>query len=121
MKAEKISNALFNTLKEYGAIKWHKSKHGSFYIKFRDVRLGSIRIADHKGRDRYSYTYEIFTDEEDCIKKSSIILNSIVNKSFEIKDFDPNVFIVYSSKQNGYIKLDTFQEYKNHILKKDMK
>ena len=59
-----IRKTLLKELKSYGIIDWHKSLHDSRYIKFRDCRLGSIRIANHPGRQKYNYTYEISTDDE---------------------------------------------------------
>ena len=84
-----ISDVLVESLKDYGAIKWHKNDNHSFYIKFRDVRLGSIRIANHKGRNKYHYTYEIYKDDKDIERKIDDTIHSIIEKSKSIKDFNP--------------------------------
>ena len=44
---KKVNDTFMSVLKPYGALEWHKSKYNSYYIKFKDTRLGSIRIADH--------------------------------------------------------------------------
>lgn len=42
---------------------YHVSNSGnSFYIRFKDARIGSIRISDHEGRDRYRYKYNLRSD-----------------------------------------------------------
>lgn len=44
---------------------YNKAKNtNSKYIKFRDSRLGSLRISDHVGRSKYSYRWQIRTDIE---------------------------------------------------------
>ena len=45
-----------------GCYVWHNAKHGSAYIRFDDPRIGSIRIADHKGRGHLSYRWNIRSD-----------------------------------------------------------
>ena len=119
MSISSITKHLLKELKEFGDIDWHESKHSSRYIKFRDTRLGSIRIADHKGRSKYSYTYEltdISTEEE-----INEVINSIKFKSMTINGFDPKNFIVYDSKIRAYITLSTFKEYKDHVLRKTIR
>lgn len=37
----------------------------SRYIRFHDKRMGSLRIADHHQRDRYNYTWNVWTDGEE--------------------------------------------------------
>jgi hypothetical protein len=54
---------LLNNLRHLGAIKWH-SNTTSFYIKFRDIRIGSVRLSNHNSRERYNYTYEYKSDKD---------------------------------------------------------
>jgi len=112
-----VSKYLLERLENYGSIKWHLSRHGSKYIKFRDVRLGSIRIADHNGRKKYNYTYEIFMDDENIKQSADVIINSVIQKSQILSNFNPYNYVVYSKSQSKYITVETFEEYKNAILK----
>lgn len=119
---KKVNDAFMSVLKQYGALEWHKSKYDSYYIKFKDTRLGSIRIADHNGRKKYSYTYQVFTQNKTKDKLRTEIENiieKIIIKSKIIDNFNPNIYIVYNSNTNQYITLKTIEDYKNHILKKD--
>lgn len=119
---KKVNDAFMSVLKPYGALEWHKSKYDSYYIKFKDVRLGSIRIAYHNGRKKYSYTYQVFTQnktKDELITEIENIIEKIIIKSKIIKDFNPNIYIVYNSNTNQYITLKTIEDYKNHILKKE--
>ena len=116
MTIQEIANHLLATLKSIGAIKWHTSTHGSIYIKFKDVRLGSIRISDHKGRTQYNYTYEL--TDRNTIETVNNVIQLIKAKSRIIPNFNPEHYIVFDPKQHGYKQLDNFEQYKDHILKR---
>lgn len=119
---KKVNDAFMSVLKPYGALEWHKSKYNSYYIKFKDTRLGSIRIADHDGRKKYSYTYQVFTQnkiKDELRIEIETIIEKIIIKSKMIKNFDPHKYIVYDTKINQYIRLNKKKEYYDHILKKD--
>lgn len=118
MNELQINRMLYKRLEEYGAINWHKSRGHSFYIKFRDVRLGSIRIASHKGRDRYRYTYEIYTCQKDIEKEISKIVESIKTKISTIQYFDPQKYVVFDPNIRQYKEVHSIAEYKDYILKK---
>jgi len=61
-----IRKWLTKELKEcgYEPYLWHRTRHvnGSQYIRFKDARLGSIRIADHPGRKHLGYLFNVRTD-----------------------------------------------------------
>jgi hypothetical protein len=59
-----VANSIIDSLKEkdIDAYLWHKATTGSVYIRFKDNRLGSIRIGDHKGISKYKYKYNIRCD-----------------------------------------------------------
>lgn len=57
----KIVKYIFNELKEFEPYLYHVSSHNSVYVKFRKGDLRSIRIADHKGRTKYKYKWNIDT------------------------------------------------------------
>ena len=38
---------------------YHVSKWNSVYLKFRDPGMKSIRIGDHKGREKYKYKWNL--------------------------------------------------------------
>ena len=119
---KKVNDAFMSVLKPYGALEWHKSKYNSYYIKFKDIRLGSIRIADHDGRKKYSYTYQVFTQnktKDELRIEIETIIEKIIIKSKMIKNFDPHKYIVYDTKINQYIRLNKKKEYYDYILKKD--
>ena len=109
-----IFEQLMKELKPLGAIKWHTSKTNSIYIKFKDVRLGSIRISDHKGRKQYNYTYKL---NENSTKSDILaVIGNIKAKSRILSNFNPENFTVYSKTQQRYIQLKSFNEYKDHVL-----
>lgn len=63
-KAEDLANCVIDALTErgVGCYIWHKATTGSVYIRFDDNRIGSIRIADHEGRSRLKYKYNLMID-----------------------------------------------------------
>lgn len=113
-----ISNIIYEKLKGFGAIKWHKNKNHSFYIKFKDVRLGSIRIANHKGREKYNYTYELFVQDKDLDRKIHDVIESVKTKSKSISGFCGQRFIIWDKEKRQYTKVKDFKEYKESILSK---
>ena len=108
------ANKLMRELESLGALRWHTSITNSIYIKFKDIRLGSIRISDHKGRTQYNYTYEL---NENSTKSDILaVIGNIKAKSRILSNFNPENFIVYSKTQQRYIQLKSFNEYKDHVL-----
>lgn len=47
---------------DLGAYIYKKAKSGSIYIKFANKDLGSLRIADHEGRSKYRYRWNLRSD-----------------------------------------------------------
>jgi len=62
MNFKKLANRVIKRLQEEGVecYLWHATK--SAYIRFKDSRIGSIRLGDHKGRSQYSYKWNIRSD-----------------------------------------------------------
>jgi len=115
MQCIQIYNLLLKALQPYGSIPWYTAATGSMYIKFRDTRLGSIRIADHPARGQYSYKYELSptsTNEE-----IDEVYFSVIQHTYRIPGFNPSVFIVYDQYLRQYIELDTLEIYRDFILK----
>lgn len=115
MYVKQIYNLLLKELQAYGSIPWYTAATGSMYIKFRDTRLGSIRIADHPARGQYSYKYEL--SPESTNDEIDEVYFSIVQRTYTIPGFNPQVFIVYDQYLCQYIELDTLEAYKEFILK----
>ena len=119
MEILKVRDKLFNQLQEFGAIKWHKSSYGSCYIKFKDTRLGSIRISDHEGRQKYTYKYEVHVNGHNISGQIDAIVKAVKEKTESLHGFDPERFIVWSNLKGMYEEVPNFQEYKKRILKKE--
>lgn len=86
------------------------------YLKFRDSRIGSIRIANHTGRQKYSYKWDI-----DCNNTSEQelddIYNDVLTRIHSLPYFDPQVYLVYSQSLSEYIEVPDYETYKKYILK----
>lgn len=55
-----VRDKLLRELAHFGLHEPHVAQTGSTYLKFRDRRLGGIRIADHDGRRRYRYKWNVW-------------------------------------------------------------
>lgn len=56
-----VASEVLAELNDLGARTYWRAATGSWYIKFADPRLGSLRIADHPGREKYRYKWNIQT------------------------------------------------------------
>ena len=54
-----IVETLLRELKSISPYIYHVSRWNSVYLKFQDKRLGSVRIGDHSGREKYRYKWNI--------------------------------------------------------------
>jgi hypothetical protein len=64
-RARKIQSTvawILRELKPWGPVVWAQATTGSTYIKFPHWKLGSIRISDHPGIEKYSYKWIISID-----------------------------------------------------------
>lgn len=96
-KFDSTAEYLLRELKTLEAYIYHKAyPSNSIYIKFKDRRLGSIRISDHEGRSRYSYRWNLRSDIESKndklnhryyynIKEINNMINHIINYERAIK------------------------------------
>lgn len=115
MQVRQIYNLLLGALQSYGSIPWYSAATGSMYIKFRDTRLGFIRIADHPARGQYSYKYELSPDSTN--DEIDEVYFAVIQRSHTISGFNPQVFVVYDQYLRQYIELDTLEGYREFILK----
>lgn len=56
---EQVHQRLLIELHDLGAWTYHVAQWGSTYIKFADPQLGSLRISDHQGREKYAYRWNL--------------------------------------------------------------
>lgn len=54
-----IRKQIIRELGDVGAYLYYGAKSGSQYVKFGDPRLGSLRIADHEGIEKYPYRWNV--------------------------------------------------------------
>ena len=60
-KARDIVLELMDRFDKWQPYLYHVALTGSAYIKFPHWGLGSIRVADHKGREKYRYRWNVDT------------------------------------------------------------
>lgn len=68
MKNKEIAENIINYLKDLGISIhiYYAFSTNSIYIKLDYGTLGSIRISDHKGKEKYHYKYNVRTDITEC-------------------------------------------------------
>lgn len=54
-----MADRVMKRLRGHGAYLYHAAMTGSHYVKFSDPRIGSLRIADHRGKDKYRYKWNL--------------------------------------------------------------
>lgn len=117
MTIPNLKNQLLKALKPLGAFLWHEAKTSdSIYIKFRDSRLGSIRLSDHNPRARYGYTYDLRINDLELESKTIEMIYKIFAKSKTIYNFNPKLFIVYDKELKDYLEVNSEKEFKEYIF-----
>ena len=115
MDINKAYDKLMNSIEKLGAIDWHTSNYKSRYIKFKDCRIGSIRISNHRGRRKYSYKWE-FDCNKDKEGKLDTIINQVFARSRELKNYKPDQYVVWSKIKGKFIKVEDYSEYREYVL-----
>jgi len=109
---------MLEPLFKYGLVFWHQSKTNSYYYKFRDARLGSIRISNHKARPHMKYTYMF---PHNAVKQAVRFISAETEKrASNIQYFDPNQFVAYNkdrSSNKKYIRFFSENEWRAYIKK----
>lgn len=63
MTTSDVTGRLLSELSDLGLYVANQSiTTNSFYLKFADDRMGSVRVGDHKGKQKYAYRWNIWTD-----------------------------------------------------------
>jgi hypothetical protein len=110
MWTEHYANLIISKLKEnnINAYIWHKATSNSVYIRFKDSRIGSIRLADHTGRSKLKYKFNLRSDlhlsKPKWVKDNNTwryyaplncyndLINQIINRANDVKKWNFNKF-----------------------------
>lgn len=115
-KMVKARNFFLENLKHLGILIWHSSSNGkSTYLKFRDVRLGTIRISNHQCLEKYNYT-TTFNYELEGNKELLEIVKKIKEKRNSLADFNKNKFVVKRRDGKGFEEVSSLREYRLVIM-----
>lgn len=86
---------LYQELKHLGALNWYNNST-SFYIKFKDNRVGTIRLSNHKGREKYNCRFELISDKGLFnVEELYEIIDKVHMRVLDIKGFNPDNFVIY--------------------------
>lgn len=111
-KLKKTKNYLLKNLESYGVLHWYTASSGkSVYLKFKDHRLGTIRISNHKNVRQEHYAWDLNYLELNKYKLDKII-EQVGEKSKKIPKFNPNKFMVYNQRVEKTVCVQTFSEYR---------
>ena len=112
----KARTFFLEALKDYGILLWHTSSNGkSTYLKFRDCRLGTIRISNHECQKKYNYSC-CFNYESDTEEKKHSIVAEIIERAKQTPNFNKNKFIVRTTDGKGFEEVQTIREYRLVIM-----
>jgi len=62
-KADQVAHEVLISLAQWKPYIYYEAATGSVYIKFPHWKLGSLRIGDHNGREKYSYRWRVRLDK----------------------------------------------------------
>jgi hypothetical protein len=74
--------AVVKRLQVLGAYLFYSAQTGSQYVKFTDPRLGSLRIGDHGGREKYRYKWNLLKGQKEFRREQD---RSIVRRYYDWK------------------------------------
>lgn len=118
---EKYVKVLLKALRPYGAFLWYKSQHNSKYIKFKDIRVGSIRIANHPSKEKYTYKYDVLItsdrEQQDMEDDIDYVYHSIIDTINSLPWFDPTKYVVWDEYRRDWLELESEKEYREHVLR----
>lgn len=60
----RVVDQILVMLSPFGVYVYHRAKTGSTYLKFLEPGMGSIRVGDHDGREKYHYRYNVRLDHQ---------------------------------------------------------
>ena len=117
MNQKAACGQLLNELEKFGAFVWVYAKSGSVYIKFKDCRVGSIRIANHPGLGKYAYRYAVDVSKPDPVVQQQIasVVSSVRKRIAGIAHFDPEKFVIFDKKFRMYVLAKDYADYERHI------
>lgn len=98
---------LLKKLSKYNfKLHYYKATTGSCYIKLDYGTCGSIRIADHKGIEKYKYTFNLMTDINKSYEKDN-------RKYYCLNDIDKLLkdILQYRKEQENKFDYESMLEY----------
>lgn len=64
MTPAELAEVVIARLAHRGAYISYRATTGSVYIKFTDERYGSMRVADHTGKKRYAFKWNVWVSDK---------------------------------------------------------
>lgn len=83
-----VQHWLLTELREWGAYVFHDASTGSKYLKMPHWGLGSIRIANHEGYEKYSYKWKVRVDLQTGDRSKGVYAAGELNQL--VRDFLAN-------------------------------
>lgn len=121
MTGKKIANILIQRLLSKGFIVHRYNSHStsSIYIKLDYGVSCGIRIADHPGKKKYSYRFNVI---KDYIGDKVIIKNGLICRFYDYTELEEVINAVQEEKQKKINKygLQNYQKYMKKESKSDL-
>ena len=115
-KLKQVRNFLMKELKDYGILVWHiSSSNKSIYLKFRDHRVGTIRLSNHEKKDCYDFCWEL-NYETSTKKQADSLVWAVKEKIKTLEGFNQNVYIVYNRRICKFVKARNMEEYRRMTM-----
>ena len=105
-KETKLKRQVLKELTDLGAWEYYHAQTGSAYVKVSDPRIGSLHIADHGGRKKYSYRWNLEVNGKTRVENDKGVKRRYYNHT-DIQDLFSRLrlykkTIDHNDKERGY-------------------
>lgn len=115
-KLKQVRNYLLKELKDYGILVWHiSSSNKSIYLKFRDHRVGTIRLSNHEKKGCYEFCWELDYTNSTKTQADGLVW-AVKEKIKTLENFNPNTYIVFNRRIHKFVKVKNIEEYRRQTM-----
>ena len=96
-KVDRLARRLLVDLEDLGCWLYKQALTGSTYLKFMDTGMGSIRVADHRGKSEYRYRWNL---DVTMTGSKSIVDRGVTRHFYGPDAYDQMVYDILAFSRN---------------------
>ena len=97
VRVDRFARRLLVDLEAQGCRLHKQALTGSTYLKFSDASMGSIRVADHRGKSEYRYRWNL---DVTMTGSKSIVDRGVTRHFYGPDAYDPMVYDIQAFRRN---------------------